>query len=146
MPVLMLPVLLLSRYRGAKLMPAKLILLIEPEASIREILCTALAEFAGWQVTIASTIQQGLQLCLKACPDVILLDTSSSEADVLIFVEQLKHQSLQQSVPIVLISARASWFTSKQFQQMGFAGAITKPFDPLSLAAQVSHLLDWEQD
>lgn len=125
-------------------MPVKSILLIEPEASIREILCTALAEFAGWRVTPASTIQQGTNLCQSACPDVILLDTSSAEADALLFAEQLKHYSLQRAVPIVLISARASWFTHQQLQQMGFAGAITMPFNPSSLAAQVAQQLGWE--
>ncbi len=127
-------------------MSAKLILLIEPEASIREVLQTALSELAGWQVTPVSSIQQGTELCLRTCPDLILLDTSSSEADALLFIEQIKHHSLQKSVPIVLISARASWFTPKQFEQMGFAGAITKPFDPLTLAAQVASLLGWEQE
>lgn len=126
-------------------MLTKSILLIEPEASIREVLQTCLSEFGGWKVTWANTIQEGVNLCMRICPDVILLDTSTSETDALLFSEQLKFQSLSQSIPILLITARANWFTLHQLHQMGFAGAITKPFNPAAISTQVSDLLGWEK-
>jgi CheY-like chemotaxis protein len=128
-------------------MSTKSILLIEYEANMREVLYSCLSEFGGWKVTLSNSIQQGIDLCVKTCPDVILLEASTSETDALIFIEQLKQHSLIQSIPILLITARASWFTSKQLQEMGFAGAITKPFEPSTLPAQVSRLLGWnDQD
>lgn len=122
-------------------MPTKSILLIEHEASIGEVLYTCLSEFGGWRVTLSSSIRRGIELCITAQPDAILLDTSTSETDALIFIEQLKQHSINQSIPILLITARASWFTSEQLHQLGFAGAISKPFDPTSIAAQVALLL-----
>lgn len=127
-------------------MPARSILLIEYESSIREVLYACLSELGGWRVTVSNSIQGGVDLCMTTRPDAILLDTSTSEADALIFVEQLKHRSITQSIPILLITARASWFTPTQLQQMGFAGAITKPFNPSTLPAQVSHLLGWNTE
>jgi CheY-like chemotaxis protein len=124
-------------------MPAKSILLIEREAGIREVLQTCLSEFGGWRVTLSDSIQEGVDLCMAIHPDVILLDASTSETDALIFLEQLKQHSVTQSIPILLITARASWFTLKQLHQMGFAGAITKPFDPSTLSAQIAHLVGW---
>lgn len=124
-------------------MVTKSILLIEPEASIREILHTCLSEFGGWRVMLSDSIQTGVDLCQRTCPDVILLDASTPETDALIFIEQLKQRSTSQSIPIVLITARANWFTLSQLHQMGFAGAITKPFNPATLATQVSRLLGW---
>ncbi len=124
-------------------MATKSILLIEHEASIREIVHTCLSEFGGWRVTLSNSIQEGVDLCTTLCPDVILLDASTSETDALIFLEQLKQCSMTQSIPILLITARASWFTLKQLYQMGFAGAIAKPFDPSTLSTQVSRLLGW---
>lgn len=124
-------------------MPTKSILLIEHEASIREVLHACFSEFGGWKVTISSSIQEGIDLCTTIHPDVILLDASTSEADALLFVEQLKQSSMTQLIPILLISARASWFTKDQLHQMGFAGAIPKPFNPSTLSAQVSCLLGW---
>jgi CheY-like chemotaxis protein len=126
-------------------MSTKSILLIEHEASIREVLHTCLSELGGWRVTPSTSIQEGIDLCMAMHPDVILLDTSTSEADALIFLEQLKHHSISQSIPILLLTARSSWFTAQQLQQMGFAGAITKPFNPSTLPTQVSHLLGWSE-
>lgn len=127
-------------------MSTKSILLIEHEASIREVLQTCLSEFGGWNVTLSDSIQEGVNLCMTTCPDVILLDTSTSETDALIFTEQLKQHSMTQSIPILLITARANWFTLTQLHQMGFAGAITKPFNPSTLSAQVSRLLGWSHE
>jgi DNA-binding response OmpR family regulator len=124
-------------------MSTKSILLIECEASIGDVLHICLSELGGWRVTLSYTIQEGIDLCRAMHPDVILLDTSTSEADALIFVEQLKEHSMRYSIPILLITSRANWFTPRQFRQMGFAGAITKPFDPATLSTQVSRLLNW---
>jgi CheY-like chemotaxis protein len=85
-------------------------------------------------------------LCQSTHPDAILLDTSTAEADALIFLEQLKQHSTSQSIPILLITARASWFTPNQLQDMGFTGAIAKPFNPCTLSTQVAQLLGWTND
>ncbi|WP_416666527.1 response regulator [Egbenema bharatensis] len=123
-------------------MSTKSILLIECEASIGDVLHICLSELGGWRVTLTYTIQEGIDLCRTLHPDVILLDTSTSEADALIFVEQLKEHSIRHSIPILLITSRANWFTCQQLHQMGFAGAIAKPFDPSTLPVQISNLLD----
>jgi DNA-binding response OmpR family regulator len=121
------------------------ILVIEYEADIREILHTCLSEFDSWKVILSSSIQEGIRLCKILPPDAILLDTSTSEADALLFVEELKQQSISKSIPILLISARANWFSKRELHQMGFAGAITKPFKPSTLPAQVARLLGWNE-
>jgi len=118
------------------------ILLIEHEDSLREVLYACLSEIGGWKVTLSNSIREGIDLCRSIRPDVILLDTSTSETDALIFIEQLKQHSINQAIPILLITARASWFTSEELYQMGFSGAIEKPFDPSTLVAQISHLLE----
>lgn len=124
-------------------MSSKSVLLIEHEASIREVLRICLSELGGWNVTLSDSIQEGINLCITACPDAILLDTSVFETDALLFVEQLKQHSMDKAVPILLITARASWFTLEQLHGMGFAGAITKPFNPSTLSVQVAQLLGW---
>ncbi|MGG6263740.1 response regulator [Leptolyngbya sp. AN03gr2] len=122
-------------------MSDKTILLIEPEASIREVLEICLRELGGWRVAVSSSIQQGIEQCGIFQPDVILLDASTAETDALIFSEQLKQDSMIRSIPILLITARASWFTFEQLRAMGFAGAIAKPFNPHTLSGQILGLL-----
>ncbi|WP_088889570.1 response regulator [Leptolyngbya ohadii] len=123
-------------------MPTKSILLIEPESSLREVLYVCLHELGGWQVILSSSIQEGMRICQSIRPDAILLDTSTAETDALIFTEQLKQHSMTRSIPILLMTARASWFTPPQLRQMGFAGAIAKPFNPSTLSGQIAHLLE----
>lgn len=127
-------------------MSTKSVLLIEQEASLREVLCTCLQEFGGWQVTLARSIKEGVDQCPIVHPDAILLDASTSETDGLIFIEQLKQHSSVHTIPILLITARANWFTSEQLRQMGFAGAIAKPFNPDTLSTQITHLLGWRDE
>jgi CheY-like chemotaxis protein len=127
-------------------MSTKSILLIEHELSIREVLYICLSEFGGWRVILSKSIQEGIALCMSECPDAILLDTSTSEIDALLFTEQLKQRSLIQSIPIVILTARATWFTPEQLQSMGFAGAVVKPFNPVTIATQVAHLLGWNRE
>lgn len=127
---------------GRELMPDRTILLIEPEASLREVLEVSLRELGGWRVTLSSSIQHGVEQCKAIQPDVILLDTSTPEIDALIFIELLKQHSVMRSIPILLMTARASWFTFEQLQAMGFSGAIAKPFNPATLSAQILALLN----
>jgi DNA-binding response OmpR family regulator len=127
-------------------MSTKLILLIESESSLREVLRACLQEFAGWEILVSQSIQEGIQLCEDSHPDVILLDTSTPESDALLFLEQLKTCSRKKSIPILLISERASWFSVHELNRIGFAGAIDKPFNPSTLSARVAHLLGWNEE
>ena len=127
-------------------MATKSILLIEHEASLREVLAACLSELGGWKVMLSSSIREGISLCEQTHPHVILIDTSTPEIDALLFVEQLKTYSSRQSVPILLISSRASWFNPQQLREMGFAGAITKPFNPSTLPADIANLLNWTEE
>lgn len=122
-------------------MPSNSILLIENEAGLRDVLGDCLRELGGWEVRLSGSVQEGIKLCEEKRPDVILIDASISERDAILLVEQLKQYSARQSVPLFLISSKANWFTLKEFHQMGFSGAISKPFNPSTLSSQVYHLM-----
>ncbi len=113
------------------------IILIEYETGLRHVLGDCLSELGGWEVKLSGSIQEGITLCEEKRPDVILMDASTAESDALILVEQLKQYSADQAIPIVLLSPRASWFSLGEFRQMGFAGAISKPFNPSTLSDQI---------
>jgi CheY-like chemotaxis protein len=125
-------------------MPSNSILLIENEAGLRDVLGDCLKELGGWEVRLSGSVQEGIRLCEEKRPDVILIDASISENDAILLVEQLKQYSVRQSVPLFLISSRANWFTLKEFRQMGFSGAISKPFNPSTLSSQVHRLMTFE--
>jgi CheY-like chemotaxis protein len=123
-------------------MPDRLILLIEYEANLRHVLGACLREFGGWNVTLSASIEEGIELCEKNRPDVILMDAFTPENDAVILIELLKQYSAKQAVPLLLISTRATWFTRRELNQMGFSGAIGKSLDPSTLSSQIFRLIN----
>lgn len=131
-------------------MSARLILLVSQDASIATMLHVCLRYLAGWQV-VSMELEQGLvERVVEECPDAILLDVFLPKVYPLgfiqrLFIQKLKRERLTQSVPIVLISDKATWFTDEQLRSLGIEGAIAKPFDPTTLPTQIAHLLGWER-
>ncbi|MBF2028692.1 MAG: response regulator [Oscillatoriales cyanobacterium C42_A2020_001] len=132
-------------------MALKRILLIEHDEEIREILRICLRYLAGWDVISFGSPQESLDATSHARPDAILLDAFLPKTNSLGFIQKvcvqtLKNNALTQSVPILLITDQASWFTAEQLRSLGVQGAIAKPFDPTLLPSQIAHLLGWSQE
>ncbi|WP_315792020.1 response regulator [Fischerella sp. JS2] len=131
-------------------MSGKLILLIDHEASVRTILQVCLSRLGGWNVLSVSSLSQGLEvLMLKEAlllkrPDVILLDMPMLATDGLGVMQEFRNHPLIQPIPIVLITAKASWFSDQQLKHMRIVGAIAKPFNPIKLPKQITDILNWE--
>ncbi|MBW4522695.1 MAG: response regulator [Scytolyngbya sp. HA4215-MV1] len=121
----------------------KSILLIDDEPSIRELVRVCLQDLAGWRVITAPNAQVGLQCLEEECPDVILLDVLMPGMDAVTFINKLREKTLTQSVPVILLTVRARWFTSAKLEQLGVSDAIAKPFNPLTLATQIAQTLGW---
>ncbi len=124
-------------------MAQKLILLIDHESSVRTVLQVCLSQLGGWDVLSVSSLESGLATLGNRQPDAILLDSPVLEGNALPFLHKLR-QRVAISVPILLITARAKWFSPQQLREMGVKGAILKPFNPMTLPTQVAALLDWE--
>lgn len=135
-------------------MSAKRILLINHDASIGEVLYVCLRYLAGWDVVRIGATQTGFESVIQDGLDAILLDSTISEKFPPkihglgfiqeLFIQQLKKNRKTRTVPILLISDRADWFTPEQLQSLGIQGAIAKPFDPVTLPAQIARILRWD--
>jgi CheY-like chemotaxis protein len=124
--------------------PVKSILLIDPNAEVREVLRLCLHDFGGWKVIPATSAQEGLEKLTAEHPDAVLVDILiPQEADGLRLIQTLRAHPLGRSIPIILITARAHWFNAHQIREMGVVGAVAKPFNPLTLPKQVAQLLHW---
>ena len=121
----------------------KSILLIDYEASVREVLQVCLSEIGGWNVIAAASFEEGLASLLTEKLDAIIMDNITPKRDSTKFIQKLKQNPLTQSIPILLITHKASWYSRQHLQDMSVVGAIAKPFDPVSLPVQISQLLGW---
>lgn len=124
-------------------MSTKQVLLIDDEAYVREVVQACLQDVGGWDVLAVASALEGLDKAVAMQPDAIVLDISILEMDGFAFLQQLRANRITQNIPVVLLTAKARWFTPQQLQAFGVAGAIAKPFNPLSLTDEIAQALIW---
>ena len=119
------------------------ILVIDDEERIQEVVQTCLEILVGWEVLTASSGNEGLLIAQTQQPDAILLDVSMPGMDGLATLQRLQENPTTQSVPVILLTAKVQPADRERFAQLGIAGVIIKPFDPVQLASQVASALGW---
>jgi DNA-binding response OmpR family regulator len=55
----------------------------------------------------------------------------------------LQEQATTETIPIILLTAKVQPEDKAHFSRLGVTGMITKPFDPLTLSAEIAALLGW---
>ncbi len=124
-------------------MTTKRILIIDDEEAIRAVAKLGIKMEAGWEVLTASSGSQGITLAETEQPDAILLDVMMPGIDGIATFEQLQANVQTQSIPVILLTAKAQAAEQRKLQSIGVAGVITKPFNTLTLARQVAEMLGW---
>jgi CheY-like chemotaxis protein len=124
----------------------KHILVVDDEASLRDLACTCLEDLGGWEVISAASGQEALLQAETHPLDAILLDVSMPEMDGLQCYEKLKHNPTTRPIPVVLLTAKVLPDDRVRFAQMKIAGVITKPFDPILICDQMAALLNWDAE
>ena len=119
------------------------ILIIDDEADIREVAAFSLELVAGWQVRTAATGAQGLATAQNELPDAILLDVMMPSMSGPEVFARLRQEERLRDVPVVFLTAKAQAAEQRQLALLGAAGVLTKPFDPLKLAEELSQALGW---
>jgi two-component system KDP operon response regulator KdpE len=108
-------------------------LLVEDEPQIRRFVRTSLEE-VGWQVHEAETVQRGLIEAGTRTPDLIVLDLGLPDGDGINFINELRKWS---TVPVIVLSARASEADKVSALDAGADDYLTKPFGVDELHARV---------
>ena len=124
-------------------MSSKRILLIDDEVDIHKITQVGLMMEAGWELLTAQSSDEGIAIALAKHPDAILLDVMMPERDGIATLKLLHELPEVQDIPIVFLTAKAQAADRRHFYSLGAQGVITKPFDPMTLASQISGFLAW---
>jgi DNA-binding response OmpR family regulator len=122
---------------------SKSILIIDDENEIREVTATSLEMMAGWKTITVSGGELGLRVAQTEKLDLILLDVMMPEMDGPATLRRLREQPRSRQVPVVFLSAKAQSFEQAELRELGVAGVIAKPFDPVTLHEQIAALLKW---
>lgn len=123
----------------------KQILIIDDDPDIRDIAQVAFQKFAGWRVTTAASGIEGLEKAKTESFDAILLDISMPDMDGFCVFKQLQADPVTQFIPVVLLTAKVLPRDRRLFDELGTAGTIAKPFDPVSISTEIIEILGWNQ-
>lgn len=118
---------------------AKIILIIDDEASIRESLSGILAD-EGFQTLSAEDGQQGLSLLEEEQVDLVLLDIWMPGLDGLEVLKKIKES--QADLPVIMISGHGTIETAVQATKMGAYDFIEKPPSYDKIILSINNALD----
>jgi two-component system cell cycle response regulator len=116
------------------------VLVIDDEAPIR-LLCRVNLEAEEMTVLEAEDGEDGLEIAQREQPDAILLDVMMPGLDGWGVAERLLRDETTRRIPIVFLTARADIRDRARGLGVGGLDYITKPFNPVDLAALVEDVV-----
>lgn len=120
------------------------ILIVDDEEDIREIAAMALQLMSGWQAVTAVSGTRGIATAQLERPDAILLDVMMPGIDGPQTFAMLRGYKELSDIPVVFLTAKTQAAEQKRLTALGAAGTLPKPFDPLTLAEDLSRVLGWD--
>ena len=124
-------------------MSTRRVLVIDDDEVVCKVVRFCFEDVAGWEVSTASSGQEGLESLRSEKPDAIVLDMMMPKMDGITFLRALNESPTVYPIPIVLLTSRVDLTDPDTFPMMGVRGAIVKPFNPFVLVKQVAEFLDW---
>ncbi|MGB3787535.1 MAG: response regulator [Phormidesmis sp.] len=121
----------------------KRILIIDDEESIQKVVKLSLKMEASWESLTASSGADGIRQAERYQPDAVLLDVMMPDMDGIATFSALEKNPKTQAIPVILLTAKTKSSEKRLFQEIGVAGVITKPFEPLALASKIAQMLHW---
>lgn len=122
------------------------ILIIDDEDDIREVAALSLEATAGWNIITASSGADGIRAASDPVhrPHAILMDVMMPGMDGPTTFRQMQQNPQIAGIPVLLLTAKVQGVDQRRFADLGVAGVLFKPFDPLTLATQISDALGWK--
>lgn len=114
------------------------ILAADDEADVRLLLELALAMQPGVTLTIVSSGRDAIERAVAEPYDLIVLDGMMPDLDGAATCRLLKSDPRTAHVPVVFLTALTSESARGELRAAGAAGFVAKPFDPFSVAAELS--------
>jgi CheY-like chemotaxis protein len=121
----------------------KRILYVEDESDIRTVTAMALEAVGGFTVISCDSGKEALATAPGASADLILLDVMMPGMDGLATLSALRRLSQTADTPVIFMTAKVQANEIQHYMHLGATGVIAKPFDPMTLSAQISDI--WQK-
>jgi two-component system, OmpR family, phosphate regulon response regulator PhoB len=116
------------------------ILIIEDEKDILDLVEYHLKQ-SGFQVLTAADGGAGLELAIKKRPNLIILDLMLPVMDGKDVCRSLKSNPITQSIPVLMLTAKAEELDRVVGFELGADDYVTKPFSPQELVLRIKAIL-----
>ena len=116
---------------------------VDDEPDIREVAVMSLELDSEIEVQTASSGAEALVMLDGGQwrPDVFLLDVMMPEMDGPSLLAEIRKRPALSEIPAIFITARAQVHELDRFREAGAVGVIPKPFDPMTLPAELRSAL-----
>ena len=116
------------------------IMYAEDEPDIQAVAKVALEMLGGFKVRLCGNGQEALAAVREFAPDLILLDVMMPGMDGPSTLERLRADPATAGIPVIFLTAKVQPAEVVHYQSLGALNVIAKPFDPMTLAAQVRQI------
>ena len=117
------------------------ILHVDDEPDIREVVELSLSLDPAFMVRSCDSGKDALVTVVEWPPDLILCDVMMPVMDGPATLARLRESPRTAHIPLVFMTARAQTRELEHFKSLGAVGVISKPFDPMTLAASIRDCL-----
>ena len=98
-------------------------------------------EYAGYDVRVARTGEDGVTLAVKEPPDLVLMDLQLPGIDGMEALRQLRESPRTADIPVVAVTAQAMKQDRERVLEAGFNGYVEKPISVRAFPEQVRSFL-----
>lgn len=117
------------------------ILIIEDDAAVRDNLCE-LFELKDHTVSVASNGREGLDVCKREKPDLVISDVMMPEMDGIAYLKAHRESPSISNIPVILLTAKTQIEDKIEGLEYGADDYITKPFNTNELLARSNNLIE----
>ncbi len=118
------------------------VLLVDDEEDIRKIGRLSLEAVGKFKVMLAASASEALSLARSDPPDLILMDMMMPGMDGLSALAELQSDAALNAIPVLFMTAKVQRSEIDHYLSVGAIGVIQKPFDPMTLPAEIKRIMD----
>lgn len=118
----------------------KKIMHVEDDPSIQTVARVALEAVGGFEVCTCGSGQEALTRYPEFQPELILLDVMMPGMDGPSTLKQLQSTFDLTGIPVVFMTAKVQASEIESYKSLGASDVVVKPFDPMSLSAQIREI------
>lgn len=121
------------------------VLIVDDEPDVRELARIGFEVVGGHQAVLASNGLEALERLADTTVDAVVMDVQMPELDGPSTLTEIRATFPADQLPVVFLTASVRPEDLNALHELDVSGVLAKPFDPLTLSAEVVELLGRER-